>query len=63
METEPFNDKDFTDEQLIAFLALKGRYQEAHGILTEHDIKGLEFTKWLIEHGSLDEFNVPNDAA
>lgn len=63
METEPFNEADYTDEQLVALLGLKAHYADERDILTPHEVQNLKFTKWLIENGALDEFNVSNDAA
>lgn len=63
METEPFNEADYTDEQLVAILAMKGRYADGHDQLSPRELQNLRFTKWYVEHGGLDEFNVKSDDA
>lgn len=65
METIPFDDADYTDEQVVAFLAMKSRYAEGQGVFAPEEMQRLRFTKWYVEHGGLDEFGVtlPTEAA
>lgn len=54
METERFDADQYTDEQLVALLALKARFAEGGEMFNARELGYLRFSKWLLEHGVYD---------